>query len=175
MGRFGVGFAAVLAVTDEPAVVGRSGGVRWALAEAHDLAAGIAADSPGLGDEIRRRDGHVPLLRLPFAAEGTAPDPYDTAVIMPLRDTAAEDLAERLLRTIDDALLPALPGLEEVVVEIGDAEIRTLRRTAVEHGALIDDSRDGTTRYRTVAAHGPSTPPCSPAARSRSGCARTGP
>ncbi|WP_326787088.1 sacsin N-terminal ATP-binding-like domain-containing protein [Streptomyces sp. NBC_00151] len=158
VGRFGVGFAAVLAVTDEPAVVGRSGGVRWALAEAHDLAAGIAADSPGLGDEIRRRDGHVPLLRLPFAAEGTAPDPYDTAVIMPLRDTAAEDLAERLLRTIDDALLLALPGLEEVVVEIGDAEIRTLRRTAAEHGALIDDSRDGTTRYRTVAAHGPLDP-----------------
>ncbi|MET8856842.1 molecular chaperone Hsp90 [Streptomyces sp. NPDC004579] len=155
VGRFGVGFAAVLAVTDEPAVVGRHGGVRWALAEARDLAAGTAADSPGLGDEIRRRDGHVPLLRLPFAAEGTAPDPYDTAVILPLRDTAAEDLAERLLRDIDDALLLALPGLEEVVVEIGDAEVRTLRRTAAEHGAVIDDTRDGTTRYRTVAAHGP--------------------
>ncbi|MFE4701555.1 sacsin N-terminal ATP-binding-like domain-containing protein [Streptomyces sp. NPDC056738] len=154
VGRFGVGFAAVLAVTDEPAVVGRHGGVRWALAEARDLAAGTAADSPGLGDEIRRRDGHVPLLRLPFAAEGTAPDPYDTAVILPLRDTAAEDLAERLLRNIDDALLLALPGLEEVVVEIGDTEVRTLRRTAAEHGAVIDDTRDGSTRYRTVAAHG---------------------
>ncbi|MFF3613688.1 sacsin N-terminal ATP-binding-like domain-containing protein [Streptomyces sp. NPDC002580] len=158
VGRFGVGFAAVLAVTDEPAVVGRSGGVRWALAEARDLAAGTAADSPGLGDEIRRRDGHVPLLRLPFAAEGTAPDPYDTAVIMPLRDTAAADLAERLLRNIDDALLLALPGLEEVIVEIGDAEVRTLRRGAAEHGTVIDDSRDGTTRYRTVAAHGPLDP-----------------
>ncbi|MET8095768.1 molecular chaperone Hsp90 [Streptomyces sp. NPDC005236] len=158
VGRFGVGFAAVLAVTDEPAVVGRGGGVRWSLAEARDLAAGTAEDSHGLGDEIRRRDGHVPLLRLPFAAEGTAPAPYDTAVILPLRDTAAEDLAERLLRTIDDALLLALPGLEEVVVEIGDAEVRTLRRTAAEHGTVIDDSRDGTTGYRTVAAHGPLDP-----------------
>ncbi|MER5381186.1 molecular chaperone Hsp90 [Streptomyces sp. NPDC002688] len=158
VGRFGVGFAAVLAVTDEPAVVGRQGGVRWALAEARDLAAGTAGNSPGLGDEIRRRDGHVPLLRLPFAAEGTAPDPYDTAVILPLRDTAAEDLAERLLRNIDDALLLALPGLEEVVVEIGDAEVRTLRRVSAEHGAVIDDSRDGTTRYRTVAHHGPLDP-----------------
>ncbi|WP_406366212.1 sacsin N-terminal ATP-binding-like domain-containing protein [Streptomyces sp. NBC_00645] len=158
VGRFGVGFAAVLAVTDEPAVVGRQGGVRWALAEARDLAAGTAGNSPGLGDEIRRRDGHVPLLRLPFAAEGTAPDPYDTAVILPLRDTAAEDLAERLLRNIDDALLLALPGLEEVVVEIGDAEVRTLRRDSAEHGAVIDDSRDGTTRYRTVAHHGPLDP-----------------
>ena len=34
VGRFGVGFAAVLSVTDEPAVVGRHGGVRWSLAEA---------------------------------------------------------------------------------------------------------------------------------------------
>ncbi|WP_339130051.1 molecular chaperone Hsp90 [Streptomyces sp. f51] len=158
VGRFGVGFAAVLAVTDEPAVVGRGGGVRWSLAEARDLAGGTAADSPGLGEEIRRRDGHVPLLRLPFAAEGTAPDPYDTAVILPLRDTAAEDLAERLLRTVDDALLLALPGLEEVVVEIGDGEVRTLRRTPAEHGTVIDDSRDGTTRYRTVSAHGPLDP-----------------
>ncbi|WP_405916780.1 sacsin N-terminal ATP-binding-like domain-containing protein [Streptomyces sp. NBC_00728] len=158
VGRFGVGFAAVLAVTDEPAVVGRHGGVRWALAEARGLAAGTAGDSPGLGDEIRRRDGHVPLLRLPFAAEGTAPDPYDTAVILPLRDTAAEDLAERLLRNIDDALLLALPGLEEVVVEIGDGEIRTLRRATAEQGAVIDDSRDGTTRYRTVERHGPLDP-----------------
>ncbi|MFF3406580.1 sacsin N-terminal ATP-binding-like domain-containing protein [Streptomyces sp. NPDC002742] len=158
VGRFGVGFAAVLAVTDEPAVVGRHGGVRWALAEARDLAADTAGNSPGLGDEIRRRDGHVPLLRLPFAAEGTAPDPYDTAVILPLRDTAAEDLAERLLRNIDDALLLALPGLDEVVVEIGDAEIRTLHRAAAEHGAVIDDSRDGTTRYRTVDRHGPLDP-----------------
>jgi hypothetical protein len=158
VGRFGVGFAAVLAVTDEPAVVGRHGGVRWALAEARGLAADTAGNSPGLDDEIRRRDGHVPLLRLPFAAEGTAPGPYDTAVILPLRDTAAEDLAERLLRNIDDALLLALPGLEEVVVEIGDAEIRTLRRAVAEHGAVIDDSRDGATRYRTVDRHGPLDP-----------------
>ncbi|POX50305.1 molecular chaperone Hsp90, partial [Streptomyces sp. Ru71] len=103
VGRFGVGFAAVLSVTDEPAVVGRHGGVRWSLAEARHLAEETARHSPGLGDEIRRRDGHVPLLRLPFAAEGTAPDPYDTVVILPLRDTAAADLAERLLHAVDDA------------------------------------------------------------------------
>ncbi|WP_030954337.1 sacsin N-terminal ATP-binding-like domain-containing protein, partial [Streptomyces sp. NRRL S-481] len=58
VGRFGVGFAAVLAVTDEPAVVGRHGGVRWSLAEAREWAADTARHSPGLGDEIRRRDGH---------------------------------------------------------------------------------------------------------------------
>ncbi|UOB12092.1 molecular chaperone Hsp90 [Streptomyces sp. HP-A2021] len=158
VGRFGVGFAAVLAVTDEPAVVGRHGGVRWSLAEARELAADTARHSPGLGDEVRRRDGHVPLLRLPFAAEGTAPDPYDTAVILPLRDTPAADLAERLLRAVDDALLLTLAGLEEVVVEINGESPRTLSRRTDGPFTVVDDSGDGVTYWRTAAAHGPLTP-----------------
>ncbi|MFE3633890.1 sacsin N-terminal ATP-binding-like domain-containing protein [Streptomyces sp. NPDC059168] len=157
VGRFGVGFAAVLSVTDEPAIVGRHGGVRWSLAEARSLAADTARHSPGLGDEVRRRDGHVPLLRLPFAAEGSAPDPYDTAVILPLRDTAAADLAERLLDAVDDALLLALPGLDEVVIEVGDGAPRTLRRRTEDAVTVVEDSRDGATRWHTVAAHGPLT------------------
>src|SRR5690606_3053242 len=48
VGRFGVGFAAVLAVTDEPAVVSRHGGVRWSLAEARGLAHEAAGTSPAL-------------------------------------------------------------------------------------------------------------------------------
>ncbi|MET9559007.1 sacsin N-terminal ATP-binding-like domain-containing protein [Streptomyces tauricus] len=161
VGRFGVGFAAVLAVTDEPALLGRHGGVRWSLAEARDLAVDTARNSPGLGDELRRRDGHVPLLRLPFAAEGSAPDSYDSVVVLPLRDPAAEALAERLLDGVDDALLLALPGLEEVVVETGDGGVRTVRRRAEDDGGavgvvdvVVEDSRDGTTRWRTVSAHG---------------------
>ncbi|MCL7425199.1 sacsin N-terminal ATP-binding-like domain-containing protein [Streptomyces sp. YS415] len=153
IGRFGVGFAAVLSVTDEPAVVGRHGGVRWSLAEARELAADTARHSPGLGDEIRRRDGHVPLLRLPFAAEGTAPGPYDTAVILPLRDTAAADLAERLLDAVDDALLLALPGLTEVVVETDT--VRTITRRTDGAFTVVEDSRDGATRWRTATANGP--------------------
>ncbi|MFF9362767.1 sacsin N-terminal ATP-binding-like domain-containing protein [Streptomyces griseoluteus] len=155
VGRFGVGFAAVLSVTDEPALVGRHGGVRWSLAEARELTAETSRHSPGLGDEVRRRDGHVPLLRLPFAAEGTAPDPYDTAVILPLRDAAAASLAERLLDAVDDSLLLALPGLEEVVIEVEGREPRVLRRRTEDAVTVVDDSRDGTTRWRTVAAHGP--------------------
>ncbi|MGW4286067.1 sacsin N-terminal ATP-binding-like domain-containing protein [Streptomyces sp. NPDC004673] len=158
VGRFGVGFAAVLSVTDEPALVGRHGGVRWSLAEARELAADTARHSPGLGDEVRRRDGHVPLLRLPFAAEGTAPDPYDTAVILPLRDAAAASLAERLLDAVDDSLLLALPGLEEVVVEVEGREPRTLRRSTEDAVTVVDDSRDGTTRWRTFTTHGPLDP-----------------
>ncbi|MEU2430682.1 molecular chaperone Hsp90 [Streptomyces sp. NPDC007861] len=153
VGRFGVGFAAVLAVSDEPAVVGRHGGVRWSLAEARELAQQAAQASPGLGDELRRRDGHVPLLRLPLPAEGSAPDGYETVVILPLRDGTAEDLVARLLDGIDDALLLTLPGLTEVVVETPDG-VRTLRRS--EQGAYvhIDDSARGVNRWRTVTHHG---------------------
>ncbi|MFB7449209.1 sacsin N-terminal ATP-binding-like domain-containing protein [Streptomyces sp. NPDC056194] len=161
VGRFGVGFAAVLAVSDEPAVLGRHGGVRWSLAEARELAAEAARYSPGLGDELRRRDGHVPLLRLPLPAEGTAPDGYDTVVVLPLRDTAAEDLAERLLASVDDSLLLTLPGLAEIVVETPEGGVRTLRRSEDDGYVRIDDSAtasDGAHRWRTVTHGGPIEP-----------------
>ncbi|MEZ0093950.1 sacsin N-terminal ATP-binding-like domain-containing protein [Streptacidiphilus sp. EB129] len=128
VGRFGVGFAAALAVSDEPAVLSRSGGVRWSLAEARSL----AADQQSLAEELRRRDGHVPLLRLPLAAEGSPPEGYETVVVLPLRDAAAEDLTRRLLDEVDDALLLTLTGLAEVVVETtaGDgADAGTQTRT----------------------------------------------
>jgi hypothetical protein len=166
VGRFGVGFSAVLAVSDEPAVICRSGGVRWSLAEARQLTEEAAAAAPGLAEELRRRDGHVPLLRLPLSAEGTPPEGYDTVVVLPLRDGAAEDLARHLLAEIDDALLLTLPGLAEVVVETPDGT-RTLTRTEHrperrpedrpghhEDGApatvTITDSAAGTTRWRVV-------------------------
>ncbi|MFE6899617.1 sacsin N-terminal ATP-binding-like domain-containing protein [Streptomyces sp. NPDC057717] len=163
VGRFGVGFAAVLAMTDEPAVVGRTGGVRWSLAEARGLAADTARHSPGLGDELRRRDGHVPLLRLPFAAEGSAPDPYETVVILPLRDAAAEALAARLIDAIDDTLLLALPGLDEVVVETGSGTRILRRRTDGPYVAVDDEREDAasggresvTTRWRVLVRNGP--------------------
>jgi hypothetical protein len=123
VGRFGVGFSAVLAVTDEPAILSRTGGVRFSRA---DTAAAIAAlESRGLDTEVRRRDGHVPVLRLPFPAEGEPPAGYDTAVILPLRDDAAAELVRRLLIGADDALLLALPGLDRIELEV-DGEVRVL-------------------------------------------------
>ncbi|MFB7272799.1 sacsin N-terminal ATP-binding-like domain-containing protein [Streptomyces sp. NPDC056244] len=176
IGRFGVGFAAVLAVSDEPAVIGRHGGVRWSLAEARELAGQTAATSPGLGDELRRREGHVPLLRLPLPAEGTAPEGYDTVVILPLRDGTAADLVERLLAGIDDALLLTLAGLSEIVVETPDGE-RVLRRSqdgpyvdiedsGLQDSGLQDSGAEGgrgqagavRNRWRVVAHHGPTAP-----------------
>lgn len=154
VGRFGVGFSAVLAVSDEPAVVGRHGGVRWSLAEARDLAYEAATGNESLADELRRRDGHVPLLRLPLPAEGTAPDGYDTVVVLPLRDGAAEDLAGRLLAAVDDALLLALPGLAEIVIETPDG-VRTLTRRQEDGTVVVEDTANGATRWRVESANGP--------------------
>ena len=118
VGRFGVGFSAVLAVTDEPVVLSRSGGVRFSKA---DTAAAIAdLGNASLDTELRRRDGQVPVLRLPFATEGEPPAGYDTAVILPLRDEAAAALVRRLLAEADDALLLALSGLERIEIETED-------------------------------------------------------
>jgi hypothetical protein len=118
VGRFGVGFSAVLAVTDEPVILSRTGGVRFSKADTAAAIAGLG--SPGLDTEVRRRDGQVPVLRLPFEAEGEPPDGYDTAVILPLRDEAAAALVRRLLDEAGDALLLALPGLGHVEIATED-------------------------------------------------------
>ncbi|MEU0090786.1 hypothetical protein [Kribbella sp. NPDC006257] len=120
VGRFGVGFSAVLGVSDEPVILSRTGGVRFSRA---DSAAAVAAlGSAGLSDEVRRRDGQVPVLRLPFEADGEPPEGYDTAVILPLRDEAATELVRRLLGEADDALLLALPGLERIEIDVEGGE-----------------------------------------------------
>jgi hypothetical protein len=126
IGRFGVGFAAVLAISDEPAVLSRSGGVRFSAADTRQLVQSAARASSDLGQELLRRDGHVPVLRLPFAAEGTPPEGYDTAVLLPLRGAAAQDLVLRLLDEVGDALLLALPALAEIVIERPDRPRRRL-------------------------------------------------
>ncbi|WP_460662715.1 sacsin N-terminal ATP-binding-like domain-containing protein [Kribbella swartbergensis] len=118
VGRFGVGFSAVLAVTDEPVILSRTGGVRFSKADTAAAIAGLG--SAGLDTEVRRRDGQVPVLRLPFEAEGEPPEGYDTAVILPLRDEAAAALVRRLLDQAGDALLLALPGLERIEIETPD-------------------------------------------------------
>ncbi|MEV6283706.1 hypothetical protein [Kribbella sp. NPDC051770] len=153
VGRFGVGFAAVLAVSDEPVILSRSGGVRFSRA---DTAAAVAAvGSDGLDLEVRRRDGQVPVLRLPFEAEGEAPEGFDTAVILPLRDDAAAELVRRLLADAGDPLLLALPGLERIEIDV-DGEERmladvlsrwTVRRAA---GVLDENARERLLADRTT-------------------------
>ncbi len=125
-GRFGVGFSAVLAVTDDPAVLGHGSGVRFSRSETLAVVREIASAAEHLGVELARRGDHVPVLRLPWPAEGSAPEGYDTAVVLPLRDSVSVELVRRLLDDVDDTLLLALPALAEVVVHTPDAEPRRI-------------------------------------------------
>jgi hypothetical protein len=166
-GRFGVGFAAVVTVSDEPRIVTRAGAVTWSRARSAELAAGL----PGLAEELAARSGNVPVLRLPFPADASQPgsalpDGFDTAVIVPLRDAAAAALARRLLAQAGPALLLALPALAEVTIATPDgtrvlAAVRegdsvTITSTSLPNDGLVPaDSPADATTWRTVAAAGP--------------------
>jgi hypothetical protein len=157
VGRFGVGFAAVLAVSDAPSVLSLRGGVRFSLEDAREMVELAARRSPELGDELGRREGRVPVLRLPFEADGHPAEGYDTTVVLPLRDEAAEGLVRRLLAELDDALMLALPALTEIVVEV-DGVVRTLTATRDSDGVCTIADGERTTVWRQSAAHGPLAP-----------------
>jgi len=156
VGRFGVGFAAVVAVSDEPRITSTTGTVGWSRTATQ----GIVSAIPAVGAELAARSGHVPVLRLPFAGTGTAeagtaeagtaeagtaeagtaeaegaaervPDGFTTVVELPLRDADVVALVTRLLAETGPALLLALPVLAEVVIETA-AGTRVL--TAVHDG-----------------------------------------
>jgi hypothetical protein len=114
VGRFGVGFSAVLGVTDAPAVVGPGGGVGFSRAGTRAAVEGV----PALAGELAARGGHVPALRLPFPAIADVPSGYDTAVVLPLRDAEAVGAVRGQLDAVDDGLLLALPALTEIRVEL---------------------------------------------------------
>ncbi|HEY7484028.1 MAG TPA: hypothetical protein VH912_06150 [Streptosporangiaceae bacterium] len=150
VGRFGVGFAAVVAVTDEPAIASRAGGVTWSAARTRELVAEI----PELAGELERRADHVPALRLPFAGapEVVPPEGYDTVVRLPLRDAAAADLVRGQLEQVGPALMLALPALGRIDIDV-DSAVRSLTATREPGTTTIND-----VAWRTVEAHGDLAP-----------------
>ncbi|MFI6817114.1 sacsin N-terminal ATP-binding-like domain-containing protein [Nonomuraea sp. NPDC050328] len=121
-GRFGVGFAAVVSVSDAPEIGSRGApSVRWSRAETTEL----VAARPELAGQLADRGGHVPLLRLPFAGEPLAvPDGFDTLVRLPLRDEAAATAVRRMLAEASPALLLGLPALTRIEISLdGDERV----------------------------------------------------
>ncbi|HEY8479230.1 MAG TPA: hypothetical protein VIL71_05290, partial [Spirillospora sp.] len=161
-GRFGVGFASVVAVSDRPAIASRDVdaasrgvGVAWSRERARELTEGV----PGLADELARRGGHVPLLRLPFAldelpardparAAAEIPEGFDTVVRLPLRAEAVASV-RRQLGQVGPALMLALPALESVEIDV-DGDVRSL---TAEHRGPTDVVINGEA-WLTVEAHG---------------------
>ncbi|HEU5475465.1 MAG TPA: hypothetical protein VFV67_32880 [Actinophytocola sp.] len=118
VGQFGVGFAAVLSVTDAPRVVSTSGGVEFAA----DRTATAVAAQPALAGRAAERGGRVPVLRLVWPVgpdEPALPAGYDTEVRLPLRPgvSGAELMAGFAASAVD--LLLSLRGLQRI--DIGDA------------------------------------------------------
>lgn len=112
VGRFGVGFAAVLAVSDSPRVLSTSGGVEFSAERTRDEVAELS----GPAEEMRRREGAVPVLRLPWETEERPPEGFSTEVRLPLRDDVdAEELLAACAEQAADLLL-ALPALTEIRV-----------------------------------------------------------
>lgn len=140
VGRFGVGFAAVLGVSAEPRIVSAGGGVRFSAPRTREAVALLPGAAPA---ELARRDGRPPVLRLPWPVsvpdgagpEAAVPDGYDTEVRLPLLPAVdAAALADAVHADATDLLL-ALPWLVEIAVRGADGETRVYRRR---------DGHDGT-------------------------------
>ncbi len=153
VGRFGVGFAAVLAVSDEPRVVSSTGAVAFSAARTAEAVASME----GPVAELARRD-EPPTLRLVWAVDEATPAGFATEVRLPLRPSV--DAATLLAHARDTApdLLLALSGLVEIdvdgvvlrriedagVVRIGVQSWRVVRRT----GLLDDGTHDAAAEQR---------------------------
>jgi hypothetical protein len=112
VGRYGVGFAAVLAVTDAPALLSSSGGVEFSAGSTLVAVKAI----PALAGELDRRRGQVPVLRLPWPAAGAPPPGYATEVRLPLLP-GAEPSVLAALAALDATLLLALPALARITLD----------------------------------------------------------
>ena len=112
VGRFGVGFAAVLAVSAEPRVVSTSGAVAFSA----DRTAAAIADLPGPAAELARRDA-PPVLRLVWPSAEHPPDGFATEVRLPLRAGADGAALLAHARSAASDLLLALPALVEIDVD----------------------------------------------------------
>lgn len=142
VGRFGVGFAAVLAVSDAPRLVSTSGGVEFSARRTRSA----VLDHERLAAVLAERSAEVPVLRLVWPAnEEPPPDGFRSEVRLPLRPGVDADavLAEAAA-TAEDLLL-ALPGL--VTIRVGD---RRWHRTALPDGTLTVRGPEGTSYWVTV-------------------------
>lgn len=170
VGHFGVGFTAVLTVTDAPSVHSSTGSVRFSAVDTTAAVAelGVAA----LDAEVAGRGGHVPVLRLPWPATATAsrtatgidtdtgPDPgtgvpagFDTEVRLPLRDGLLP-VVRSLLAGLGDELLWALPGLAVVEVQRPGLPLRVISRQELSGDRTVITDDGVSIGYRSVVRRG---------------------
>ncbi|WP_017599335.1 sacsin N-terminal ATP-binding-like domain-containing protein [Nocardiopsis lucentensis] len=143
-GRFGVGFSAVAAISDEVTVSSGGSAVSFSAGRAGKAVAELLTGGTAhedLAEEVERRSGHVPMLRLPFPTTPVDARGYDTVVTLALRDATARERVRDLLDATGEALLLALPGLTEVRVSVDGAE-RLLTRDDTDPAGPVTTLRD---------------------------------
>ncbi len=133
VGRFGVGFAAVLTVSAEPRIVSATGGVAFSAERTRAEAA---------------RAGDVPVLRLPWPVqdgEPPLPEGFATEVRLPVREGVdIPALLTDLKNDIGDLLL-TLSWLESIEVDGG-----VWRRTDLGEGVVALSAPDGSAEHWQV-------------------------
>jgi hypothetical protein len=118
VGHFGVGFTAVLALSDAPRVISGTGGVEFSAKRTVESVA--AQRDERLDVELELRRGVVPTLRLcwPAGDRQGPPAGYTTEVRLPCRaDVEVDALLARWRRDVTDHLFWALPDLVEVAFD----------------------------------------------------------
>jgi hypothetical protein len=150
VGFFGVGFTAVLSWTSAPRVISTTGGIRFDGSVTRDAVRGLSTD---VDTELRRRDGHVPVLRLPWPtdpAEEPPPSGFTTEVRLPLTGAAHTEVTDLLAdpATVED-LLWALPELTEI-----DLPDRVIRRSCRPDGVVVIDDGGRAAAYRVITRSG---------------------
>ena len=156
VGRFGVGFAAVLALSDEPRVVTGRGGVAFSAEATARAVRGLS----GPAAELARRGGQLPVLRLVWPTgpeEPPVPAGYATEVRLPLREGLDADALLASAAAAAPDLLLALPDLVEIIVadrHFGAVLLpveASASSTAPRFGVVvINGSPGGPRRFRVV-------------------------
>ncbi|MBN9737236.1 hypothetical protein PP1_019695 [Pseudonocardia sp. P1] len=132
-GRFGVGFAAVLAVCSRPRLVTAGGGVAFSASRTADEVRALG----GAAEAELARDPRVPALRLVWPSdEDPPPEGYATEVRLRPDHGDPAALLDELARSCPDLLL-ALPALERM-----EAGTEVLTRTPSGDGAVRVGDRE---------------------------------
>lgn len=167
IGHFGVGFTAVRALSDEPALLSTTGSVRFSAVRTAEEVAALGISE--LDAELRRRDGVLPALRLcwplPDSTEDGVPPGFSSQVRLPLRaGVDADAVLDGWRGAVLDELWWALPALDEVrLPDLTITRERDEPRTAtgspvlVRREHLLETGPDATAARRsflTAESHG---------------------
>ncbi|MRH91416.1 ATP-binding protein [Nocardia sp. SYP-A9097] len=116
VGQFGVGFTAVLSVSDEIEFRSRGGSVRFSRAETFALLTVEGVEIPAVAEDFA-----PPALRLAWPSDAEPGDGFDSEIVLQLREDVDADALLVGMRAEAVDLLLELPALQSI--RVSDDEI----------------------------------------------------